>query len=69
MSSVLLRIRSSLNEPFITNHHLGGWKVRDTTNTGWVDMHLGNTKVKNPDFNDRLPISDENPFWLDTRGL
>tara|TARA_Y100001963_G_C6692030_1_gene405068 strand:- start:59 stop:268 length:210 start_codon:yes stop_codon:yes gene_type:complete len=69
MSKVLLRIRSSLAEPFIANHHLGGWKVRDADNKLWIDMHLGNTKVYNPDFNDKLPESESNPRWLDTRGL
>ena len=69
MPDVLLRIRSALTEPFITNHHVGGWKVRNSENTGWVDMHVDNTKVYNPDFNESLPESPSNPKWLNTRGL
>ena len=68
-AEILLRIRSSLSEPYIANHHLGGWKVRNADNTGWVDMSVANTKVYNPNFNESLPESESNPRWLKTRGL
>lgn len=65
MSNLVLRIRRRSTDPWIQNHHAGGWKVRSSDKSAWIPMTTFNTVIMNPDFNPNLladPIS--NPMWL-----
>lgn len=45
--SIRLRVRANASSHFIENFSNYGWKVRDATNTVWVQMAPANTKVRN----------------------
>ena len=65
MDNLILRIRRKPTEPWTQNHHLGGWKVRNSSNTWWINMHPKNTFLANPEFNPKqLPDEINNPKWL-----
>lgn len=67
---LVLRIRRRPEEPWIQNHHVGGWKVRNEQNTGWIDMNPANTQIANPDFDpNKVPDPETNPAWLNMKTL
>ena len=55
--AVRLRVRQTVSSPWIENFDKLGWKVRTADNTGWIQMHPGNTKVR----------SSDNTKWLNVK--
>lgn len=49
MASITLRVRPSPNDAWYQVFSLNGWKVRDNSNTTWINMIPENTKVRNSD--------------------
>jgi len=47
--AVRLRVRDKPTSAWIENFDKLGWKVRNASNSGWVQMHPGNTKVRSAD--------------------
>lgn len=63
--SVILRARDINNpsNPFqIKNFVSGGWKVRNATNTGWINMTPNNTFIRNPDHDEAIHDPDDENF-------
>lgn len=47
--AVRLVVRQTPTSPWIINFERLGWKVRDSNNSTWIQMHPGNTKVRSAD--------------------
>jgi hypothetical protein len=55
--AVRLRVRQTATSPWVENFDKLGWKLRDTSNAGWMQLHPGNTKVR----------SSDNTKWLNVK--
>jgi hypothetical protein len=55
--AVRLRVRDKPDGAWIENFDKLGWKVRKADNSGWIQMHPGNTKVR----------SSDNTRWLNVK--
>jgi hypothetical protein len=42
-----LVIRDKVTGPWIKNFSAMGWRVRNDSNSGWIQMHPGNSKIRN----------------------
>lgn len=68
---IYLRVRDRLAEvnqfQQVDNFELGGWKVRNEDNTGWIRMGPTNTRVRNPLHDDQTHAVDDPdfPLWLE----
>jgi hypothetical protein len=55
--AVILRARKNRVGPFVRVFSSAGWKVRNRTNTGWIQMTPTNTRVRN----------ESNSAWLEVK--
>lgn len=44
-----LIVRASSDTPWIKNFKYLGWKVRDETDSNWIQLHPGNTRIRSSD--------------------
>lgn len=44
-----LIIRSSTDGPLVKNFQHLGWKVRNESDTAWIQLHPGNTRIRSSD--------------------
>lgn len=55
--AVRLVVRDRPTSPWIKNFEQLGWKLRKADNSGWIQMHPGNTKLR----------STDNTKWLNVK--
>lgn len=55
--AVRLVVRDRPTSPWIKNFEQLGWKIRKEDNSGWIQMHPGNTKLR----------STDNTKWLNVK--
>ena len=55
--AVILRARKDRTSPFVRVFSSAGWKVRNQTNSGWIQMTPTNTRVRN----------GSNTAWLEVK--
>ncbi len=55
-STIQLRVRQKPTDTWITNFSQNGWKVRDPTNSYWIQMTPANTKVRSADNSSWLAV-------------
>lgn len=63
-----LQLKVLNGKSWIQNFHLNAWKVRDEGNDYWISMFPQNTQVRNPDYDETQPTTDENPVWIKVGG-
>lgn len=57
MATVLLKVRETPTSNWVENFSQNGWKVRDPSNTYWIQMTPQNTKLR----------STDNSTWLNVK--
>jgi hypothetical protein len=57
MSTVLLKVRETPSSPWHQVFSQNGWKVRDPSNSYWIQMTPQNTKLRSAD----------NSTWLNVK--
>lgn len=53
----ILRARKNANSPWVRVFSQLGWKLRNNSDTGWIQMTPQNTKIRNAD----------NTGWLEVK--